>query len=89
MAPIERSIPPVRMTSVWPEASSIRFDSCRRMFVQFGIVMKFGLRVVKTTIRRSSAASNPAFVISMFRKLNRNIFPVSVKEISVFLDMPP
>ena len=71
-APTDRSIPPVRMTSVWPTAMSAvvsaKLCSCSRMFDS---VRKFGLRMDATTMRISSPAGAPKRRIAVAIELRR------------------
>src|ERR1700674_1143602 len=57
--PFDRSIPPVRMTSVWPMASVPTTITCCRMSEKFAPDRKRSVWVAKKTHARSSAATGP------------------------------
>src|SRR3990172_1935999 len=57
--PFDRSIPPVRMTSVWPMASVPTTITCCKMSEKFALVRKRSVCVAKKTHARSSAAAGP------------------------------
>ncbi|MGC3956253.1 MAG: hypothetical protein QM804_18760 [Propionicimonas sp.] len=60
IAPLARSMPEVRMISVWPMASVPITTDCCSISEKFGALRKVSVVTEKTTMATSRAASGPA-----------------------------
>ena len=58
--PTERSMPPVRITNVMPDAKTVLIAICTNIFKKFSGVAKYGAVRQKNNTMRTSATATPA-----------------------------